>query len=230
MQNAVEKEGALEKDICRSHPTYRQRTPEPAITYGHVYALYRQLLHDLALHLTQDNLRSVVYLRMIPEQVSSQGQLEVLRYLDQRGEIVWNRTNSLRTLLHDIKRLDLAHSHLHEYEMTLERYASQEEKKVSTLASGMAKVRVSFYCWLSSQNAFPWGQAEFKVLLWPAHMLNHSTYYTHSSCLCCIRYSHRVCRAPTFCSGRAIFVCNKGYWFGLFYLVLVYLYCWIKFG
>ena len=133
-----------EKDQCRPDSTYRQRTIEPAITYRDVYGSYRQLLNDLSLHLTQDNVKSVVYLRMVPEQVSNQGHLAVLKFLDQRGEIAWNRTDSLRKLLQDINRIDLAHSHLRQYEVILERYISQEERKKASAASGTSKCSDTF--------------------------------------------------------------------------------------
>ena len=133
-------EEQAEKDQGRPDSTYRQRTIEPAITYRDVYGSYRQLLNDLSLHLTQDNVKSVVFLRLVPEQVSNQGHLAVLRCLDQRGEIAWNRTDSLRALLRDINRIDLAHSHLRQYEVIMERYISQEErKKASSAASGTSK-------------------------------------------------------------------------------------------
>lgn len=134
----------VENDQKHRLSAIRSRASEPVIEYGNIYTSYRHLLHNLSLQFTQDNLESVAYLRLIPEQVSTQGRLAVLTYLDQRGEIAWNSIDSLHALLQEIHRIDLVHSHLRPYELTLERYISQDREKEKDwhFSHGMYKILV----------------------------------------------------------------------------------------
>lgn len=137
---------------------------------------YCRLLLSLSEQLNREDLRMVTCLYMIPDRVSEQGWPDVFQYLDDRGLIVWDRTDLLRTLLQDIHRKDLVHSHLQHYEKTLKKNASDEGKRFfthSVIIPGRSKIHLHTcqFSVCSLSKIYLHGINQVKFLLWSAHPL-----------------------------------------------------------
>ena len=76
---------------------------------------YKHMVRDIADNLGSEDVRRIVYIHDLPQELGDKSGLEVLQHLERRGQVRERDTKQLESLLQEIHRFDLIDKHLAHY-------------------------------------------------------------------------------------------------------------------
>ena len=80
------------------------------------HSAYKKLVAELSEHLVPEDLKQIIFLRSLPESLKKSAALDVLDYMDKRGDFSPTNIQSLTEVLKDVRRNDLVNEYVEEYQ------------------------------------------------------------------------------------------------------------------